>query len=176
MGFRNLHHVCIFYLTLFILSLLSERIRGDVYPAGRPIDERYTLNIFLKALIPGTKLKNALKNKFLNISSWERTYFLHISIVLTIKPRKYLCYLCFEILFYFYFYFYFTYPYHAWLDWVWRLIYYHTYWFFASHPYYHSFSCNSASNWLVWIIQSLYFNTEKTSPGWFNGPAGWFDV
>ena len=128
-----------FYLISLRSGLLSGYISRDVYAMGCPAHAHYTLNIHSESFASSNQLKNALKTNYLNFSYWGRTYFVHASIVLIVKPITKLYSLCFFILFNFYF----TYPYHSWLDRVWRLLYCHNYWFSASHPYENSFSGNS---------------------------------
>ena len=129
----------IFYSVWLRSGLFSERVRGDVYSAERPSHAHYSLNIRSGSFASRNQLKKALKTNVLNVSYWVIKYFVHASIVLILKPIKYLCSLWFFILFCILFYFYSTYQCHSWLDWVWRLVYCHTYWFFASIIYENSF-------------------------------------
>ena len=55
------------------LGVFSERIRGDVYAAGRPAHAHYSLNISSENFASRNQLKNVLKNNYLNVSYWGCT-------------------------------------------------------------------------------------------------------
>ena len=93
------------------------------------------INNSFRNLASRNQLKNALKNNFLNVSYWGRSYFVHASIFLNCKIKNVLVFYLILYFISFYFTFIFTYPYDSWLDSVLRLIYCRTYWLFASHPY-----------------------------------------
>ena len=92
----------LFFYSIWLRSgLLSERIRDGVYSAGHPAHAHHSLYMHSESLASRKRLKNVLKTSFLNVSYWGRTYFVRASIALVVKPRTYLCSLCFCTLFHF---------------------------------------------------------------------------
>ena len=71
-----------------------------MYNAGRPINAHYILNIRPGSFAPRNQWKNALETNFINASHWY-VHTLYKPPFLIVKPRTYLCYLCFCILFHF---------------------------------------------------------------------------
>ena len=72
-----------------VRGLLSERIVGDVYAAGR-LTQAIFLMLFPEAYFR-EPIRERVESNFISISYWGRTYFLHALIALKVQPRTYSC-------------------------------------------------------------------------------------